>query len=127
MLTRLCVCVLPAAAHICMYACVQEDLGAMGDPVRVVKLPKSGGVVQRSTATRQQARNARIQDYFYGAEGSLHPASVTMQAAAMKVFRAGVGATHVRACMHACMQVCVCMSPASMCSLPLLPPRACTG
>lgn len=34
--------------------------------VKVVFLPKSGGVVERSTTFRQEARDARIREYFYG-------------------------------------------------------------
>jgi polyribonucleotide 5'-hydroxyl-kinase len=61
----------------------------MGKPVSVVKLYKSGGVAQRSTSSRQQARSARIKEYFYGADGSLQPVSVDLDATNMKVFRSG--------------------------------------
>jgi polyribonucleotide 5'-hydroxyl-kinase len=61
----------------------------MGNAVSVVKLYKSGGVAQRSTSSRQQARSARIKEYFYGPDGSLQPVSVDLDATNMRVFRSG--------------------------------------
>lgn len=61
----------------------------MGKPLSVVKLYKSGGVVQRSSTSRQQARSNRIKEYFYGLDGSLRPTSVDLDASKMLVFRSG--------------------------------------
>jgi hypothetical protein len=69
----------------------QSEVGSMGKPVSVVKLYKSGGVAQRSTSSRQQARSARIKEYFYGADGALQPVSVDLDATNMRVFRSGEG------------------------------------
>lgn len=61
----------------------------MGNPVSVVKLQKSGGVLQRTTQARQQARTARIKEYFFGADGALQPPTVSVDVSGMKVFRLG--------------------------------------
>lgn len=68
----------------------------MGKPLQFVKLSKSGGVVQRTPAARQSARNNRIKEYFYGPDSSLTPASVTLDAASMLVFRTGKARVRVR-------------------------------
>ncbi|XP_039275624.1 protein CLP1 homolog [Nilaparvata lugens] len=65
--------------------------------VRVVLLPKSGGVVERSQSYRQEARDKRIREYFYGAGGgargiggpSLHPHSFDVKWADLKIFKIG--------------------------------------
>lgn len=61
----------------------------MGSPVRLVKLPKSGGVVTRSSAVRKDARSGRVREYFYGASGELQPRSQTVPAEKLQVFRIG--------------------------------------
>lgn len=45
--------------------------------VKVVFLPKSGGVVERSVSYRQETRDVRIREYFYGKPNiqALHPHS----------------------------------------------------
>lgn len=67
----------------------QGEVGSMGAAVSVVKLQKSGGVVQRPPQARQQARTSRIKEYFFGANNSLQPTTVTMDVSEMKVFRIG--------------------------------------
>jgi polyribonucleotide 5'-hydroxyl-kinase len=66
-------------------------LGAMGRPPAVVKLPRSGGVVPRPASQRKEARAARVREYFYGARGNLLPASITVPAESLLVFRIGGG------------------------------------
>jgi polyribonucleotide 5'-hydroxyl-kinase len=61
----------------------------MGSPVSVVKLQKSGGVLQRPTQARQAARTGRIREYFFGADGSLQPPTTSLDVSEMKVFRIG--------------------------------------
>jgi polyribonucleotide 5'-hydroxyl-kinase len=68
---------------------MQGEVGSMGNAVSIVKLYKSGGVAQRSTSSRQQARSARIKEYFYGPDGTLQPVSVDLDATNMRVFRSG--------------------------------------
>ncbi|WIA39224.1 hypothetical protein OEZ86_005348 [Tetradesmus obliquus] len=70
---------------------LKSEVGAMGKTVSVVKLYKSGGVAQRSSSARQQARAARIKEYFYGPDGGLQPVSVDLDATNMRVFRSGTG------------------------------------
>lgn len=45
----------------------------MPDFVKVVWLPKSNGVVERTQEQRMEARDGRIKEYFYGPQGSLFP------------------------------------------------------
>eukprot|EP00878_Enallax_costatus_P020432 GHUV01021603.1.p1 GENE.GHUV01021603.1~~GHUV01021603.1.p1 ORF type:complete len:399 (+),score=77.73 GHUV01021603.1:540-1736(+) len=70
---------------------LKSEIGSMGKPLQFVKLYKSGGVVQRTTATRNTARNQRIKEYFYGDDNSLTPASMNLDAASMLVFKTGTG------------------------------------
>ncbi|KIY91354.1 Pre-mRNA cleavage complex II protein Clp1 [Monoraphidium neglectum] len=67
--------------------------GAMGRPLQarvpVVKLPKSGGIVARSTQARKDARLGRIREYFYGAGGELQPHAQSVAAEQLQVFRIG--------------------------------------
>ena len=48
----------------------------MPDFVKVVWLPKSGGVVERPQDQRIQTRDARIKEYFYGPKGNLFPHTI---------------------------------------------------
>ena len=59
--------------------------------VEVVKLPKSGGVVTRSPATRKAARVQRVRDYFYGSTGDLMPHVVELTFDEASIFKVGGG------------------------------------
>ena len=52
----------------------------------VIKLAKSGGVITRSIQMRQQARNQRIQEYFYGPRRELYPHSTVLDFSACKIY-----------------------------------------
>lgn len=56
----------------------------MPDFVKVVWLPKSGGVVERPSDQRIHARDARIKEYFYGPKGNLFPHSIELKFADLK-------------------------------------------
>jgi polyribonucleotide 5'-hydroxyl-kinase len=60
-------------------------------PIEVWKLPKSGGVVERSPAFRRASRDAAIRAYFYGADGDLRPSSTTVDFGKVSVFKIGSG------------------------------------
>jgi polyribonucleotide 5'-hydroxyl-kinase len=77
--------------------------GGVQQPViAVVKLPRSGGVVERSRESRQAARKARVREYFYGppalaargpgAPSTLSPHSTTVSFDDVTIVRVG-GAT----------------------------------
>mmetsp|Transcript_36431 Transcript_36431/g.46754 ORF Transcript_36431/g.46754 Transcript_36431/m.46754 type:complete len:183 (-) Transcript_36431:310-858(-) len=62
------------------------------DPVNVVKLPRSGGVVNRDSKFRRSARKSRVKEYFYGTErpgGALSPAMVEYNYSKLNVYRVG--------------------------------------
>eukprot|EP00877_Chromochloris_zofingiensis_P009318 jgi/Chrzof1/463/Cz01g16220.t1 len=65
--------------------------GSMGRSVEVVKLNKSGGVVDRDTEARKTARVSRVHEYFYGVQDSLSPASTTVRVEDLRVFKIGGG------------------------------------
>jgi hypothetical protein len=67
----------------------QDEVGSMGSKVSVVKLPKSGGVAQRQSAARQDARSERISAYFHGPDKTLHPVTHTIEPEKLRVFRLG--------------------------------------
>lgn len=69
----------------------------MPDFVKVVFVPKSGGVVVRSKQYRTEARDARIREYFYGtplktATTRFYPHSFDVPFAQMKIFKIGAPA-----------------------------------
>ena len=65
--------------------------GTKPTPIEVWKLPKSGGVVERSPAFRRATRDAAVKAYFYGPEGDLAPSSTTVDFGKVSVFKIGSG------------------------------------
>uniref|UniRef100_A0A0A9W5J4 Protein CLP1 homolog n=1 Tax=Lygus hesperus TaxID=30085 RepID=A0A0A9W5J4_LYGHE len=57
--------------------------------VKVVLLPKSGGVVERSKAYRAEARDDRVKHYFYGNKTPLHPHSFDVKWSDLKIYKIG--------------------------------------
>jgi len=62
--------------------------------VKVVFLPKSGGVVERNVEARQESRDSRIREYFYGKPPlqPLHPHSFQVKLADTKIYKIGAPA-----------------------------------
>lgn len=59
--------------------------------VQVWKLPKSGGVVERTAEYRRKSRDARVREYFYGPRGDLAPSSNTVPFGQVSIFKIGSG------------------------------------
>jgi polyribonucleotide 5'-hydroxyl-kinase len=60
--------------------------------VAVIKLAKSGGVVERDTAFRRQTQNQKIREYFYGTSKSeLAPYSTMINFHDIEILRVGEG------------------------------------
>ncbi|CAG0889102.1 unnamed protein product [Darwinula stevensoni] len=57
--------------------------------VKVVFQPKSGGVVERSKALRQESRDLRVREYFYGARNQLYPHSFEVKFSEIRVMKIG--------------------------------------
>ncbi len=58
--------------------------------VKVLSLPKSGGVVCKSNDARAQAKSLRIHEYFYGCPRScLYPHSIEIGFGEVKIFKIG--------------------------------------
>lgn len=57
----------------------------------MVKLPKSGGVVTRSTAMRKAARIDKVREYFYGPKGDLSPHLLELRFDDVQIFKVGGG------------------------------------
>ncbi|KAG8004014.1 Polyribonucleotide 5'-hydroxyl-kinase Clp1 [Nibea albiflora] len=58
--------------------------------VRVVLLPKSGGVVERSKECRRDARDEKIREYFYGFRGvSFYPFSFEVRFSDVRIYKIG--------------------------------------
>ncbi|GLV40332.1 crowded by cid [Carabus blaptoides fortunei] len=60
--------------------------------VKVVFLPKSGGVVERNQSARAEARDNRIREYFYGNKVPLYPHSFDVKWNDIKIFKIGAPA-----------------------------------
>ncbi|PVD29573.1 hypothetical protein C0Q70_08827 [Pomacea canaliculata] len=61
----------------------------MPDFVKIVLLPKSGGVVERSQHARAEARDSRIREYFYGIRNTLFPHTFDVKFSDVKIFKIG--------------------------------------
>lgn len=62
----------------------------MSDNVKVVHLPKSGGVEERSQEERNEMRNRSLRQYFYGSiRKPLYPHSFEVKWSKVKIFRIG--------------------------------------
>lgn len=57
--------------------------------VKVVLLPKSGGVVERSQRVRAETRDNRVREYFYGLRSPLYPRSFDVRFSDVKIFKIG--------------------------------------
>ncbi|XP_039298625.1 protein CLP1 homolog [Nilaparvata lugens] len=64
--------------------------------VRVLLLPKSGGVVEQNQSSRQETRDKRVREYFYGVSNPkgvggaiLHPHSFDVKWSDLKIFKIG--------------------------------------
>jgi polyribonucleotide 5'-hydroxyl-kinase len=68
-----------------------KTVSGTNHPIEVWKLPKSGGVVERSPAFRRATRDAAVKAYFYGPEGDLAPSSTTVDFGKVSVFKIGSG------------------------------------
>ncbi|KAL1115892.1 hypothetical protein AAG570_006181 [Ranatra chinensis] len=60
--------------------------------VKVVLLPKSGGVVERTKRFRSEVRDSKVRQYFYGGRSPLHPHSFDVRWSDIKVFKVGAPA-----------------------------------
>lgn len=66
-----------------------ELLRDVDSAVKVVFLPKSGGVVERSQQARGESRDQRIREYFYGSRSPLYPHSFDVKWSDMKIYKIG--------------------------------------
>lgn len=57
--------------------------------VKIVYLPKSGGVVERSPPQRAENRDARIREYFYGKRTPYYPHSFDVKFSELKIYKVG--------------------------------------
>ncbi|XP_028168685.1 protein CLP1 homolog [Ostrinia furnacalis] len=57
--------------------------------VKVVYLPKSGGVVERSDTQRAESRDARVREYFYGKRTPYYPHSFDVKFSDLKIYKVG--------------------------------------
>jgi len=60
--------------------------------VKVVLLPKSGGVVERTKTYRSEVRDSRVRQYFYGGRSPLHPHSFDVKWSDLKIYKVGAPA-----------------------------------
>lgn len=67
----------------------------VSESIAMVKLPRSGGVVERDTSTRRRNRKSRIQEYFYGRRvpsgvpQQLSPCRMDIRLSTVKILKAG--------------------------------------
>ena len=72
-----------------LHSQMNSALGGKG--ITVVKVPKSDGVVLRSKEYRSDARRRRVEEYFYGIQRDLHPASQTAKIGEFQLYKVGGG------------------------------------
>lgn len=59
--------------------------------IKIIKLPKSGGVYYRSSQFRKKTRMSKIKEYFYGINDDLSPHYVVLDFKDVTLFRTGGG------------------------------------
>lgn len=72
-----------------LHSQMNRSLSSKG--ITVVKAPKSDGVVLRSKEYRSDARRRRVEEYFYGIQKELHPASQNAKIEDLQVYKVGGG------------------------------------
>ncbi|KAG0728770.1 Protein CLP1 [Chionoecetes opilio] len=72
--------------------------------IKVVFLPKSGGVVEGTQAVRAAFRDDRIREYYYGLHTKYHPHSFEVKMSHFQIFKIGAAALP-DSCMPADMKV----------------------
>ncbi|KAK7108923.1 polyribonucleotide 5'-hydroxyl-kinase Clp1-like [Littorina saxatilis] len=63
--------------------------GDLPEFVKIVLLPKSGGVVERSQHARAEARDMKIREYFYGVKGNFFPHTFEVKFSEVKLYKIG--------------------------------------
>lgn len=61
----------------------------MPDFVKVIVIPKSGGVVERNAHSRNESRDSKIREYFYGLSNSFFPHSFEVKFSDIKIYKIG--------------------------------------
>lgn len=74
-----------------LWSMLKKEVSKSEPTVDVVKLQKSGGVVNRNAKYRQRARSYRIREYFYGLTNDLSPHSNIANFSDLFVYRIGGG------------------------------------
>lgn len=69
-----------------LYSELKRD---MPDFVKIILLPKSGGVVERNQTARSEARDAKVREYFYGTKNNLFPHTFEIKCADIKIYKIG--------------------------------------
>ena len=72
-----------------LHVTVSKQLASIDDSIRVLKIPKSGGIVDKDAAYRRAQQHAQFRAYFYGPRQEFHPFSLTLAAANVIIFRVG--------------------------------------
>ncbi|XP_042215212.1 protein CLP1 homolog isoform X1 [Homarus americanus] len=72
--------------------------------IKIVFLPKSGGVVERTQPMRSSARDDRIREYYYGLHTKYHPHSFEVKMSHLQIYKIGAPALP-DSCMPADMKV----------------------
>ncbi|EEH51471.1 pre-mrna cleavage complex family protein [Micromonas pusilla CCMP1545] len=83
--------------HEKLHAELSRDL--RGKKIKVWKLQKSGGVVERTPEFRRRSRDARVREYFYGPLGDLSPHSQTLEFGKVSIFKIGAGPSAPRSAL----------------------------
>ncbi|XP_060553316.1 polyribonucleotide 5'-hydroxyl-kinase Clp1-like [Ruditapes philippinarum] len=72
-----------------LYSELKRD---MPDFVKIILLPKSGGVVERNQTSRSESRDAKVREYFYGLKNSLFPHTFEVNCVDIKIYKIGAPA-----------------------------------
>jgi len=61
----------------------------LSDKIQILYLPKSGGVVERSTEVRKNKRDERVREYFYGGKTPLYPHVFDISFNDVRIYKVG--------------------------------------
>ncbi len=72
-----------------LHVTVSKQLAVVNESIRILKIPKSGGIVDKDASYRRSLQHFQFRSYFYGPQQEFHPFSLTISAANVIIFRVG--------------------------------------
>jgi polyribonucleotide 5'-hydroxyl-kinase len=70
-----------------LHVTVNKNFATQGEEVKVLKVPRAGGVVSKDLAFRRGSQAKSFKSYFYGPRNEFHPFSLTISMSNLTIYR----------------------------------------